>query len=92
MQIGWTTPALADLRGINRWPSSEADPDFAVRTLVAIRLRSRFLVDFPRAGRPHRGGQRILWVFGTPYLIRYRIAGELGASAARPSRTGALVH
>ena len=77
MRIEWTTPALIDLRGINRWLSAEADPEFAMRTLVAIRLRSRFLEDFPRGGRPHRDGQRILRVFDTPYLIRYRVVGDL---------------
>jgi len=77
VQIEWTTPALNDLRGIDMWLSAEADPEWAVRTLGAIRLRSKFLENFPRGGRPHRDGNRILRVFDTPYLIRYRIVGDL---------------
>ncbi len=77
MQIEWATPALQDLRGINEWLSSEADPELAIRTLATIRYRSKFLEDFPRGGRPHRDGQRILRVFDTPYLIRYRVVGDL---------------
>ncbi|QCB41694.1 type II toxin-antitoxin system RelE/ParE family toxin [Sphingomonas sp. PAMC26645] len=76
MQIDWTTPALDDLRGVDDWLTAEADPEWALRILVAIRFRSRFLKNFPRGGRPHRDGYRILRVFNTPYLIRYRLVGN----------------
>ena len=77
MRIDWTTPALDDLRAIDDWLTAEADPERALRILVAIRFRSRFLENFPRGGRPHRDGYRILRVFNTPYLIRYRIVGDV---------------
>lgn len=76
--IEWTRPALDDLRRIDAWLEDEARGDYAARLLVAIRLRARFLVDFPRGGRPHRGDTRILRVSGTPYLIHYRIVPDLG--------------
>lgn len=76
MRIEWTSPALNDLRGIDDWVSRETDAELAVRILTAIRSRARFLENFPRGGRPHRNGQRVLRVFGTPYLIKYRIVGD----------------
>ena len=72
--IRWTPSARADLRSIDRWLEREATPEFAVATLVAIRERSAFLVDFPHGGRLHRDGTRFLRVFRTPYLIRYRLS------------------
>jgi toxin ParE1/3/4 len=73
MRIIWSIPARNDLRGINDWLDREASPEFAVRTLAAIRYRAKVLEDFPRSGRPHLDGQRILRVYGTPYLIRYQV-------------------
>lgn len=72
-QIDWTGPALGDLREIDAWLEREASPEFALRTLATIRLRAHFLENFPRSGRPSRDGLRLLRVFDTPYLIRYRI-------------------
>ncbi len=76
LQIDWTGPALADLRAIEAWLDEEANPHVAVRILSAIMLRARFLADFPHGGRPARNGTRGLLVFGTPYLIRYRIVDQ----------------
>ena len=78
-KIDWTGPALSDLREIEAWLEREASPEFSLRTLTAIRFRAKFLGDFPRGGRPHRDGERILRVFDTPYLIRYRILPEIKA-------------
>ena len=72
-RIVWTVPARDDLRSIDSWLSSETSPAFAIRTLAAIRLRAHFLEDFPKGGRLHRNDTRILRVFDTPYLLRYRI-------------------
>lgn len=71
--VKWTLPARDDLRAISEWLEREASPEFAVRTLATIRLRSKFLKDFPRGGRPYRDETRLLRVLDTPYLIRYRI-------------------
>jgi toxin ParE1/3/4 len=77
MRVDWSIPARNDLRAINDWLTSEASADQAIRILATIRSRSKFLVDFPRGGRPHRGGSRILRVFDTPYLIRYQVVGDV---------------
>ena len=75
--VNWTAPANADLRNINEWLTRETTPRFAIQTLAAIRFRAKFLEDFPRGARPLKDGTRILRVFGTPYLIRYRIVEEM---------------
>ena len=72
-RIVWTLPARDDLREINDWLERETSPALATKILATIRLRSKFLEDFPKGGRPHRDDTRILRVLGTPYLIRYRI-------------------
>ena len=71
--IDWTVSARADLRGIDVWLEREASPDVARATLIAIRERADFFTRFPHGGRPHPDGTRILRVFRTPYLIRYRL-------------------
>lgn len=74
--IEWTASARGDLRGIDGWLEREASPATALATLLAIRERADFLIRFPHGGRPHADGTRILRVFRTPYLIRYRLKGE----------------
>jgi plasmid stabilization system protein ParE len=78
-KIDWTDPALDDLREIDAWLEREAGPEYSLRILTTIRFRAKFLKDFPRGGRPHRDDLRILKVFDTPYLIRYRILPETKA-------------
>ncbi len=73
MRIIWSAPALDDLRGMDDWLVREASPDIALRMLTAVRHRARFLERFPRGGRPIADDHRILRVYETPYLIRYRI-------------------
>lgn len=75
-QLGWTEPALADLRAIEEWLSENARPEIAVVTLVHIRRRAHFLEDFPHGGRPMSGGIRALRVIDTPHLILYRIIDD----------------
>ena len=76
MRLDWTDLAREDLREINIWLAREVSPALAIRILAAIRHRSTILEDFPRSGRPHRDGARILRVYETPYLLRYRIIDE----------------
>jgi plasmid stabilization system protein ParE len=73
--ISWTGPALTDLRNIDAWLDDVASPAVAERILSAIHRRARFLENFPHGGRPSQNGNRVLLVFGTPYLILYRIVG-----------------
>jgi len=77
MRVIWGKPALDDLRRINTWLKREASPEFAIKTLTAIRFRAKFLEDFPRVGRPFQGNQRILRALGTSYLIRYQIRSDV---------------
>ena len=78
MRLRWTVPARMDLRRIDAWLVMQATPEVAERTLSAIAERASFLVDFPRGGRPIGSLDcRVLRVHGTPYLIAYRIEGEL---------------
>jgi plasmid stabilization system protein ParE len=77
MRVSWSSPATEDLQAINGWLVREASPEFAIRTLLAIRERAAFLARFPHSGRPHPDGTRILRVFDTPYLIRYRIDADV---------------
>ena len=76
MRISWSPLAVGDIRGISDWLEQDATPATALRSVGAIRHRARFLEDFPHGGRPHGDGQRILRVFDTPYLIRYRIKND----------------
>ena len=76
-RISWTSPALADLRGINEWLTRETNHRFAMRTLAHIRFRVRFLETHPRAARLLKDGTRVLRVLSTPYPIRYRLVGDL---------------
>lgn len=71
--VVWTIPARDDLRAIDDWLTRETSPHYAIRTLAAIRTRSKFLQDFPKGGRPRRNQTRILRVLDTPYRLRYRI-------------------
>ena len=73
MRVIWAAEARADLRSIDNWLTENASPEVSVRKLAAIRYRAKILVDFPRSGRPDRDGRRILVVYGTPYLISYRV-------------------
>ena len=82
-RVRWTAPSLGDLRRIDEWLTQETSPDFAIRTLATIRFRAKFLVDFPRGGRPHRGGTRILRVLETPYVIHYRIIADITVQVLR---------
>ena len=74
--LSWTAPALADLRAIDDWLDENASPEVALRTLATIRLRARFLENFPHAGRPIGESMRALRVLDTPYLLLYRLLGD----------------
>jgi plasmid stabilization system protein ParE len=74
--VDWTRLARDDLRGINTWLTERATPEVALAMLIKVRLRAQSLAEFPHGGRPYRGGTRILRVYGSAYLIRYRIVSE----------------
>ena len=76
-QLTWTGPALGD-RSIDSWLEREARPEVALSMLATIRRRARSLEEFPHGGRPHGDGTRILRVYKTPYIIRYRLLSDTG--------------
>lgn len=77
IRLVWTIEANADLRRIDNWLLEQSTADVAVRTLVAIKQRADFLLNFPRGGRPlGPPDYRLLRVFDTPYLIAYRVKND----------------
>ncbi|MGA7685437.1 MAG: type II toxin-antitoxin system RelE/ParE family toxin [Terriglobales bacterium] len=57
---------------------TQDNPDAAARTVAAITKAVDALDDFPALGRPGRiSGTRELVVAGTPYIVPYRVRGEV---------------
>jgi plasmid stabilization system protein ParE len=77
VRLQWRARALADLQEIHRWLSGieGALPD---RAIERIRLAAETLVRLGDIGRPSVvGGLRELSVPGAPYVIAYRVDGEV---------------
>ena len=78
MRIRWTEPATADLTGICDYIEEQAGPERARRAAVAIYESADSLGRFPQRGRPGRKpGTRELVILGLPYLVIYRIRGDV---------------
>ena len=57
---------------------SQDNPDAAARTVAAIVRAVEALEHFPALGRPGRiSGTRELVVSGTPYIVPYRVRGDV---------------
>ncbi len=57
---------------------SQDNPDAAARTVAAIVRAVEALEHFPALGRPGRiPGTRELVVSGTPYIVPYRVRGDV---------------
>ena len=77
MEVRWLEAALADLEGIQDCLIQES-PAAALRMVELLRAAALSLADMPHRGRPGRwSGTRELVVPGTPYLIPYRVEGDL---------------
>ena len=74
--ITWSLPATLDLDRIAGWLDEHRGVEISARTLEEIGRRTDFLRNFPHAGRPYKADKRILVVFGTPYVIVYRLSGR----------------
>jgi toxin ParE1/3/4 len=77
MRIVWTEPALRDLADARAYIALDK-PAAAARQVELVLSAVASLVRFPesaRAGR--RPGTRELVVSGTPYLVPYRLRGEV---------------
>lgn len=75
-ELIWSGPASADIDAINAWLIKHASSAVAIRTLAEIKYRTEFLRNFPRGGRPFED-LRILRVPATPFLIFYRLEGDI---------------
>jgi toxin ParE1/3/4 len=77
MRVVWTAPALRDLASLRAYIARDR-PDAAVRQVERIIASAAKLAEFPEMGRPGRRPQtRELVVTRTPYLVPYRVRGEL---------------
>ena len=77
MRVVWTARALRDLASLRAyiWQDNPAAAERQVERILAVAAR---LAEFPETGRPgRRAGTRELVVSRTPYLLPYRIRGEL---------------
>jgi addiction module RelE/StbE family toxin len=77
VRIAWTEPALRDLQALRAY--IERDNLEAARHQVERILKMvEGLTQFPESGRPgRRTGTRELVVGRTPYLVAYRIRGDV---------------
>ena len=77
MELRWLEDALADVTEIYRYVAGD-DPQAAARLVERIRAAIRSLGRVPHRGRPGRWpGTRELVVPRTPYIVPYRVKGDL---------------
>ena len=77
MRVEWLRAALNNLDALAEYIARE-NPDAAEKTVTTIRLAVENLDRFPALGRPGRiAGTRELVVPGTPYIVPYRVRGEV---------------
>jgi toxin ParE1/3/4 len=77
MEIRWLEDALADLTEIYRYIATD-NPSAAARVVTRIQAAVRLLAGLPHRGRPGRWpGTRELIIPGTPYIVPYRVKGDL---------------
>ncbi|HKM49476.1 MAG TPA: type II toxin-antitoxin system RelE/ParE family toxin [Terriglobales bacterium] len=77
MRVNWLRTARANLIAASEYIAQD-NPDAATRTVAAITRAVENLERFPAAGRPGRvPGTRELVVSGTPYIVPYRVRGNI---------------
>ncbi len=77
MRVEWLRTAINNLDALAEYISRD-NPAAAERTVVAIRSAVENLEQFPSSGRPGRiSGTRELVVSGTPYIVPYRVRGDI---------------
>jgi toxin ParE1/3/4 len=77
MQVVWTARALSDLAALRAYIAQDNLPA-ADRQVELVLAAVAGLTQFPNSGRPgRRAGTRELVVDRTPYLVPYRVRGEL---------------
>jgi toxin ParE1/3/4 len=77
VRVNWLRAARANLIAVSEYISQD-NPDAAARTVAAIVRAVEALEHFPALGRPGRiSGTRELVVTGTPYIVPYRVRGDV---------------
>ena len=77
MEVRWLDDALADVTEIYRYVAAD-DPRAAARVVQRIQAAVRLLAEMPYRGRPGRWpGTRELVIPRTPYIVPYRVQGDL---------------
>jgi addiction module RelE/StbE family toxin len=77
MEVRWLDDALVDVTEIYRYIAAD-DQSAAARVVQRIQTAVRLLVETPHRGRPGRwAGTRELVVVRTPYIVPYRVRGDL---------------
>lgn len=77
MRLVWTEPALRDLAAARAYIALD-NPFAAARQMEYIFAAVETLPRFPESGRPgRRPGTRELVVGRTPFIVPYRIRGDL---------------
>lgn len=77
MKIVWTVPALRDLTAARAYIARE-NPVAATQQVSLILKAVAQLPMFPESARPgRRAGTRELVIPNTPFLVPYRIRGEV---------------
>jgi toxin ParE1/3/4 len=77
MEVRWSEDALSDLEAIQDY-LLERNPAAAAAMTVVLREAAAKLADLPYRGRPGRWpNTRELVVPGTPYLLPYRVRGNV---------------
>jgi toxin ParE1/3/4 len=77
MDLRWLDDALADVTEIYRYIAAD-DARAAARVVDRVQAAVRSLAEVPHRGRPGRWpGTRELVVPRTPYIVPYRVVGDV---------------
>jgi toxin ParE1/3/4 len=77
VRVNWLRAERANLIAVSEYISQD-NPDAAAKTVAAIVRAVEALEHFPALGRPGRiSGTRELVVSGTPYIVPYRVRGDV---------------
>jgi addiction module RelE/StbE family toxin len=77
VRVKWLRTALANLNAEAEYIAQD-NPAAAARTVAAILDAVERLKQYPALGRPGRvSGTRELVVQGTPYIVPYRVRGDV---------------
>jgi len=77
LQVQWTEKANRNLEEVEAFIAQD-NPEAAIRMVLKVIRSVEQLADSPGLGRPGRIlGTRELVISGTPFLVPYRVRGEV---------------